>query len=159
MNVILDFRVLGPVQVLLADLPVLLGGVKRRSLLALLIENRNRVVSVNAIAEALWGDRPPSSVASSIQVAISGLRSALADSHLPPGSSIIETAAPGYRLRIEDIHCDVGRFHQLRDRASSEERGGRLVAASQCYQQALDEWSGSAYEDLHDFRFAADLAV
>ncbi len=154
----LDFRVLGPVQVLRGGAAVPLGGLKRRSVLALLIANRNRVVSVNTIADALWEERPPPSVTSSIQVAISGLRSTLAGSESERSGAIIETASPGYRLRIEDDQCDIARFRRGRELALTEQRAGRLVTASQFYRQALDEWSGSAYEDLRNSRFAADLA-
>ncbi|MEP7055314.1 MAG: BTAD domain-containing putative transcriptional regulator [Actinomycetota bacterium] len=154
-----DFRVLGPVRVLCDGVEIPLGGSKRRSLLALLIANRNRVVSVSSIADALWGDDPPPSVASSIQVAVSGLRAALAGADETSARTFIETAPPGYRLVVDDSACDIGRFKQLRELAIRSQQSGRLAAAATAYCEALDEWSGAAYEDLLDLRFAAELAV
>jgi DNA-binding SARP family transcriptional activator len=152
-----DFLVLGPVRVLRGGEDIALGGAKRRSLLALLVSNRNRVVSVSSIADALWEDDPPPSVASSIQVAVSGLRAALhAESASRP---VIETAPPGYRLALDDTACDIGRFRAQRAMAKAAYAGGRLEAAAAAYRRALDEWSGPAYEDLRDLRFACELAV
>lgn len=154
-----DFRVLGPVRVLRGDEPLALGGIKRRSLLALLIAHRNRVVSVGSIAEALWEEEPPPSVASSIQVAVSALRSALAQSDAVAPRAAIETAPPGYRLVVHEMACDIGRFRLAQGQAKAAHAAGRLEEASSHYRQALSEWSGAAYEDLRDLRFACELAV
>lgn len=150
----LDFRVLGPVRVLRGAELVAIGGLKRRSLLALLIAGRNRPVSVASIADAVWEDDPPPSVASSIQVSVSALRTALGEEVSP-----IETVAPGYRLTVASGSCDLDRFGQARDAALRERQAGRLTAASELFQTALDEWSGRAYEDLAGIRFADELAV
>ncbi|MEO6713428.1 MAG: BTAD domain-containing putative transcriptional regulator [Mycobacteriales bacterium] len=154
----LDFRVLGPVRVLLDGREVALGGSKRRSLLALLVANRNRVVSVSSIADALWEDEPPPSVSSSIQVAVSGLRAALAAASVGT-RALIDTAPPGYRLTVEESSCDLGRFRQLRAQARTAHSAGRLDDAADAYRLALDQWSGGAFEDLRDLRFACELAV
>lgn len=155
----LDFRVLGPVRVLRGQKSLPIGGVKRRSLLALLIAGRNRVVSVSTIADGVWEDNPPPSVTSSIQVSISGLRTALGDRDAPAAASLIETAPPGYRLRIESEQCDVGRFHNQRIVAMREQAAGRLESAAGLFRAALGQWSGRAYDDLLGMRFADDLAV
>jgi DNA-binding SARP family transcriptional activator len=152
----LDFRVLGSVRVLRGPDLVPIGGVKRRCLLALLIAGRNRTVSVASIADAVWEDDPPPSVASSIQVSVSGLRAAL---DTGAGPQLIETVAPGYRLTIPSGSCDIDRFAQARDAATQERSAGRLTAAAELYRTALSEWSGRAYEDLAGIRFADELAV
>lgn len=153
-----DIRVLGPVRVLRGCDEIALGGVKRRSLFALLVSNRNRVVSVASIADALWEDEPPPSVASSIQVAVSGLRSVLTAPAATVGP-VIETAPPGYRLVVDDTTCDIGRFRAQRAMGKSAHAAGRLDEAADAYRRAVDEWSGAAYEDLREMRFASALAV
>src|SRR5215468_706808 len=53
------FHILGPLQVTHVDAPVPLGGPRERVLLAALVVEHGRVVSVDGLARALWGDHPP----------------------------------------------------------------------------------------------------
>jgi hypothetical protein len=55
----MEYRVLGPVEVLAEGRPVAIGGPKPRSLLVLLLLNAGRVVATSQVIEALWGGRPP----------------------------------------------------------------------------------------------------
>jgi DNA-binding SARP family transcriptional activator len=55
----MEYRVLGPLEILDGDRPLSLGGAKQRALLALLVLNANRVVSRERLISALWGDDPP----------------------------------------------------------------------------------------------------
>lgn len=71
------FCVLGPLQVLQDGSALALGGPKHRAILALLLINNNRVVSMDAIGDGVWEDDPPPAVVSSVHVAISGLRRTL----------------------------------------------------------------------------------
>jgi hypothetical protein len=57
----MEYRVLGPVEVLADERPVAIGGPKPRSLLVLLLLNAGRVVPTSQVIEALWGGRPPMS--------------------------------------------------------------------------------------------------
>jgi hypothetical protein len=58
-----DFGVLGPIEVHDGHRELQLGGPKQRALLAVLLLNRNSVVSRDQLIDALWGDRPPASAA------------------------------------------------------------------------------------------------
>jgi DNA-binding response OmpR family regulator len=63
---LLEFRILGPLEVVREDGPVRLGSGKQRAMLAVLLLNANRVVSVDRLAEDLYGDEPPATVLTQI---------------------------------------------------------------------------------------------
>jgi hypothetical protein len=54
-----EFSILGPLEVSRSERPVPLGGPRQRAVLALLLLEANRVVSMDRLAEDLWGGRPP----------------------------------------------------------------------------------------------------
>ena len=59
----MEYRILGPLEVVHADNPVALAGAKQRALLAMLLLNANRVVSSDQLIDALWSDAPPETAA------------------------------------------------------------------------------------------------
>jgi DNA-binding SARP family transcriptional activator len=133
----MEFRLLGPLEVVDAGLALELGGVKQRSLLAVLLLHANEIVSVDRLIDELWGSAPPRTVGKSIQVYVSRLRKELGDDRLV-------TRSPGYALRVEPSEVDVSRFEQLvatADRADAV-RAGRLL------REALALWRGPPLADL-----------
>jgi DNA-binding SARP family transcriptional activator len=155
---ILDFRVLGPVSALRDGAEIALGGPKRRALLARLVASANRVVSVESIVDDLWGEEPPPSATTSIHVMVSALRTAL-DAPVGSGGAVINTVRPGYRLTLGGDQSDLLRFRARRDEGMAARADGDLRGAGRLLREALGEWSGPAYADLRDLRFAEELAV
>jgi len=75
----LEFRILGPVQLLDDEArPVPLGGAKQRATLALLLLHRNEAVPRERLIDGLWGASPPQTAGPTIKTYVSRLRSALA---------------------------------------------------------------------------------
>src|SRR3954469_4569114 len=107
----MDYRILGPLEVLAPDGPVPLGGAKQRAVLAMLLLRANEVVSTDSLIEGLWGEEPPQTAAKARQVHVSQLRKAL-------GAAVIDTRPPGYALRIANGELDLDRFRQLREEAA-----------------------------------------
>ena len=107
----IDFRLLGPVQVVVDGEPVPLGAPKQRALLAELLLHRGEVVTRTHLVDALWDEGAPETATSALQVYVHGLRRAL-------GSERIETQGSGYRIRVEPDELDVERFETLLDRAA-----------------------------------------
>jgi DNA-binding SARP family transcriptional activator len=144
----MEFRVLGPLEVAGDDGPLVLGGIKQRSLLAVLLLHANQVVSTDSLIDALWGASPPATCAKSIQVYVSRLRKALGDERLV-------TRAPGYLLQVDPAELDLAQFERLADEArgaSPEVAAGRLRAA-------LELWRGEPLVDLAYEQFAqAEIA-
>jgi DNA-binding SARP family transcriptional activator len=55
-----QFRILGPLEVRDGERVVPLGGTRRQAVLALLLLDANRIVSVDRLIDGVWGDAPPS---------------------------------------------------------------------------------------------------
>jgi DNA-binding SARP family transcriptional activator len=141
---VLDFRILGPLEVVGEHGPVRLGGPKQRATLAILLLNANRVVSVDRLADDLYSGAAPATAVTQVQRQISELRKALGQ------ESIIETRPPGYVIRLEHGQFDLHRFERLADDARGEEP--RLAA--ELLRQALDLWRGVPLADLAYESFA-----
>jgi DNA-binding SARP family transcriptional activator len=73
----MEFRILGPLEVVDRERLLPLGGVKQRSLLAVLLQHANEIVSTDELLGELWGDAPPATAAKSIQVYVFHLRKVL----------------------------------------------------------------------------------
>ena len=64
----MDFRLLGPLEVFEDDRPLALGGVKQRSVLAILLMHANELVTADQLIDEIWGGAPPAKAAKNIQV-------------------------------------------------------------------------------------------
>src|SRR5512133_2025834 len=94
-----DFRLLGPLEVCDGARSVAVGGGKRRSLLALLLQHRNEVVSVDRLIDELWGERPPPTAAKGLQVYVSQLRKELQEGGAANGDVLV-TRSNGYVQKV-----------------------------------------------------------
>jgi len=70
----LEFFLLGPLEARRDGARIELGPRKQRAVLALLLLNANRVVSTERLIDDLWGEAPPDTARSALQVYIAGLR-------------------------------------------------------------------------------------
>jgi DNA-binding SARP family transcriptional activator len=136
-----DFRLLGPLEVYDETGALLLGGQKQRAVLALLLLEPGRVVSVDRLIDALWGDQPPRTATTSLQNFISQLRKTL-------GADVLETKPPGYRLRVRPGELDLDRFRVVVESA----RGADAQTRAEKLRHALALWRGPP---LADFTFEA----
>jgi DNA-binding SARP family transcriptional activator len=125
---VLEFRILGPLEVVDGDAPIRLGGPRQRATLAILLLHVNRVVPVERLADELDAGRPPVTAVTQVQRQVSELRKALGP------QSTLETRPPGYVLRVSDEAFDLTQFE-------------RLTAAGQ-FADALALWRGPALADL-----------
>jgi DNA-binding SARP family transcriptional activator len=144
---VIEFRVLGPLQVVEEGRAVPLGGTKQRGLLALLLLNRNHVVPRERLIDALWGDDPPASAANSIHVYVSKLRRLL-DGEEPGGESLLATEPPGYVLRIPAGVLDAEEFEHLLADAKTALAADAFSDAEGILARALALWRGPALADL-----------
>ncbi len=120
-----------------------LGPHKQRALLALLALYDGQVVPTDRIIDGIWGDDPPPTASTAVQVYISGLRKLL---RATPGLADLRTHAPGYRLVIEPGAFDVPRFEALVGSSRAAEQTDPL-AALDGYEQALALWRGTPLAD------------
>ena len=74
----LDFRILGPLEVVDQE-PLALGGHKQQAVLAVLLLHRGEAVAADRLIEAVWAGRGPATASKTLQVYISNMRKALGD--------------------------------------------------------------------------------
>lgn len=153
----IDVRILGPVNLLVDAQELRLGGPTPRTMLAMLTINRRQVVSTEALANAVWDEKPPEAYLNSLQVFAHRLRRRLASAGVDP--TVLRTVAPGYRLDISETECDVGRYAAARQAGRTAAESGDPAAASAHFQHALDQWSGAALADLLGIRYTDNYST
>jgi DNA-binding SARP family transcriptional activator len=148
----MEFRILGPLEVVDRDRPLRLRGTKQPALLALLLVHANEVVPEERVLEELWGAEPPQSGRAALRVRVSGLRKAL------PGVTIA-TRARGYVLELEPDALDAARFERLLARGSAALAAAELEEAASVLRAASALWRGPALADFAYESFAqAEIA-
>src|SRR3954470_7098687 len=105
------FAVLGPVEVRAPGRASVVLPPSVRALLARLALAAGRVVSVDTLTEALWGDDLPVDTGNALQSRVSKLRRALLSAGVR--GDIVVTRAPGYRLAVPADAVDAHRFEHL----------------------------------------------
>src|SRR2546429_2733871 len=149
---LLEFRLLGPVEAVVDGRPVALPAAKPRALLAVLLLDRNRVVSVGRLVEDLWGDEPPETATKALQGYVSQLRKAL-------GADRLLTKPPGYSLRVEDGELDLDRFEVLAREGRELLGSGESKAAAKRLAEALELWRGTPFAEFESEPFARDAGA
>ena len=144
----MEFRILGPLEVLRDGQPVTVGRAKERAVLAILLLQANKAVAVDRLTDLVWGDAPPSSAVHAVEVYISQLRKVL-EPEGPPYRRLL-TSPSGYSLRIDPAELDANVFQNLVDTAHSALPEEALAILN----QGLALWRGSALEDFATERFA-----
>ena len=132
------FRVLGPVELQTETGHAVLTG-KQGALLTILLLSANRVVSVQRLAESLWGEPLPSSPSSRVRMLISDLRKTC----IAAGDNLIRTQRPGYVVRLVPDQLDLATFLECVAQARKAAAGGDLETAVTRYDEALSLWHGA----------------
>ena len=139
----MEFRVLGPLEVVRDGVDVPVRGSQRRLLLATLLVHRNIVVSNDRLVDVLYGDDPPARAISTVQSYVSRLRHDLGD------DSPLQTRPGGYVLVVDPDAVDAVRFERRVTEAgaalpTSPGRAAELVT------DALEWWRGPAFAEFTD---------
>lgn len=137
------FGILGPLEARRDGEEVGLGGRIQRAVLALLLLDAGRVVSIDRIADELYAGDTPATAMTQVHRQISELRRAL-------GDTAIETRAPGYVVHVGPEALDLRRFEALCALAEEAEPAEAVVALD----EALGLWRGDALADLAGELFA-----
>ncbi|MER6145247.1 BTAD domain-containing putative transcriptional regulator [Streptomyces sparsogenes] len=135
-----EFRLLGPVGIWQGEQGLGPTAAQQRSVLAMLLLEPGRVVPVDRLVMAVWGEDPPGSARNAVQVQISKLRRILAA--LP--DTELSTSAQGYCLTVDPERVDLHRFRELvrEARKAGDGPAGELLHA------ALQLWRGPALADV-----------
>jgi class 3 adenylate cyclase/DNA-binding SARP family transcriptional activator len=144
----LEFRILGPLEVVGEGGALELGGPKQRATLAILLLSANRVVSVDRLADELYAGAAPVTALKQVQRQISDLRKLLG-----PAAGI-ETRSPGYAVRLAAEQLDLSAFERLTADGSEALAAGDARRARELLSQALGLWRGPPLADLTYESFA-----
>jgi DNA-binding SARP family transcriptional activator len=139
----LEFRVLGPVEVVLDGVPVRIGSPTQRTLLALLLMNSNKLLSTDRIVDVLWVDDPPEA-RRKLWFHVSKLRGILGKDL---AAQILATRPGGYMLRADVDQLDAARFERLARSARSALEDDPARAA-ETLRGALALWRGEPFADV-----------
>lgn len=123
-----------------------------RAVLAALCVRPGFAWSTDAIAEAMWRDEPPPTMAKIIQGSVSRLRQTL-------GVASIETVGSGYRVTCEGVELDTLAFEKATSVAREHRTKGRSDLAIEGLAAALATWRGSPFEDIEPWEPAAQEAA
>jgi predicted ATPase/DNA-binding SARP family transcriptional activator len=136
-----EFRILGPLEVVDGRDVVWPGAPKVRALLGVLLLHSDEVVSTERLIDELWGERPPRTATKIVQTYVSQLRRSL-------GSDAVATRAPGYVLHVDDDALDAERFRRLAAEGRRLAAGGDHEQARLVYRDALALWRGPPFADV-----------
>ncbi|MFE1027201.1 BTAD domain-containing putative transcriptional regulator [Streptomyces sp. NPDC058818] len=154
----LRFGLLGPPVLYAADAAVPLGDAapvpgpipapipvaspKARALLAALLLEAGRPVSVESLEDALWGGAPPASARASLHNHVTRLRRLIGE----PGR--LRTVPSGYLLRVEEGEVDVHVFEAAASEARAAHADGDWARVVRSGSAALALWRGAPLAGL-----------
>jgi YVTN family beta-propeller protein len=144
---VIEFHVLGPLEVVEQDRPLALGSPQQRALLAVLLVHRGEPVSSDRLIDALWGERAPASAAKIVQGYVSNLRKVL-------GEGLLVTRGRAYLLQTELGQTDLDRFESLVAEGRRALQEGDAESAAGRLREALGLWRGPALADFAYESFA-----
>ena len=143
----MEFRVLGPLEVVDDEGPLALQAGKQRALLACLLLRANRVVSSETLIDVLWGEDAPETAMHTLHVYVSQLRKVLRQARSPHHAGLV-TEGRGYMLRTDPDDIDLDRFERIAAAGRQALEEGEDADAAARFGEALGLWRGQPLSDL-----------
>jgi predicted ATPase/DNA-binding SARP family transcriptional activator len=147
---IVQFGVLGPIEVRVRGVLRLVPSARQRSILAALLVHAGERVSFDLLARMVWGAAPPPDARGTLHAHVSRLRRVLADDG---AEQPLRTSRGGYVLHVDGDGLDAARFVGL-TREARTRTGDDPAGALGLLDEALALWRGPAYADVADEEFA-----
>ena len=142
----MEFRVLGPLEIMVGAERLELGGARQQIVVATLLLSANRVVSLDRLLEAVYGDDLPLTARAQAQISISSLRRLFATYG---SDDVITTRDRGYVIRVDRGQLDAQRFEELVAAARLARQENNLDLAIARYRDALRLWRGPALDGIY----------
>ena len=144
----MEFRLLGPLEVIGDMGPISVGGPQQRRVLAALLSDPGHVLTYDRLIDVLWpNDSAPANARRSAITYVSRLRSAV-------GEHVVQTTDAGYAIDLSAASVDADRFVSLLDHATTVPADRALDVLD----QALMLWRGPVFGDLNGEWWARPLA-
>lgn len=148
----MEYRILGPVEVVADGSHVDVGGPMERTLLARLLLPPGHAVSPSTLIDDLWEGEPPDTAAASLRVRVSKLRKALAGAG---ASDVLRREPSGYVLRLSETDkVDAFAFESQLQEGRAALKAGSPATATGLLDAALSCWRGPALADVATAPFA-----
>jgi len=138
-GVVVEVRVLGPVEVLIHGTQLRLTKRQHRLIVGILGIEVNRPILIDRLIDLLWGDRPPARPRAVLHSRISELRAVLRAADGGAAHHALVTEHDGYVLRIPARMVDAYRFRELVTHARQTRSDPRL---RDILREALALWRG-----------------
>jgi len=144
---VVEFRLLGPVEILVGPQRLDAGLPRQRAVLAALLADAGQLVSVDSLVDRVWADEPPASVRQTLHSYIAGVRRALRAAARLDGAPVgLVYRSGGYVLEADrhlvDLHC----FRRLTAQAGQRERA--IAERAAMLREAVALWRGEALAGL-----------
>jgi YVTN family beta-propeller protein len=149
----MEFRILGPLEIVDDERTLELRGPKQRALLTILLLHANQVVSQERLVEDVWGERRPETAATALHGYVSQLRKVL-ESTDGRDERLLVTRAPGYELRLDPEQLDLTRFERLAAKGKQALAAGAADEAAATLREALSLWRGPPFAEFSAAPFA-----
>ncbi|MGO9082724.1 MAG: AfsR/SARP family transcriptional regulator [Streptosporangiaceae bacterium] len=141
---VVEFGLLGPLLVRDGARRITVSAPRQRVLLAALLLEAGRAVSLDALADSLWDGEPPAGARGALHSAVQRLRVSLG----PSGAAVISTRPAGYCLDLADGEFDVAQFTALAGHGHAAAEAGLWEQAAVLLGQALELWRGEPLADI-----------
>jgi DNA-binding SARP family transcriptional activator len=148
---LVEFGLLGLLKVVEDGRVVPIPAAKQRVLLACLLLRAGELVTVDKLAEAIWGTALPADPRRVVQVYVTRLRKLLR-----PG--LLQSRPEGYVLAVDGGNTDLGQFALLLEQAGQAAEADDRQAEAALLRQALGLWRGEALADVPSEALHRDVA-
>ncbi|MCQ6556731.1 winged helix-turn-helix domain-containing protein [Streptomyces sp. C10-9-1] len=141
----MEFRLLGPVEILWQGRNIMPTAPKPRQVISLLMLRHNTVVQASELIDELWPERPPPSAVTTLQTYIYKFRKLLLKQGL---GNLLQTQPGGYSLTVPASSLDVSRFEEQAEEGQELLQQGDCAGALASFERALALWRGPALADV-----------
>jgi DNA-binding SARP family transcriptional activator len=142
----LAFKILGPLELAAKGERLPVGGLRQRTIVAMLLLQANRVVSITDLLEAVWNGAPPTTGRTQIAICIAALRKLLKSAGCE--EEVLITRSPGYLLAVDSTHVDLRVWNDLVAASNRNIEHHDLAESAHNLEQALELWRGPALAGL-----------
>jgi DNA-binding SARP family transcriptional activator len=157
-----EYFLSGVVEARVDGVQAALGGPKQRCVLAVLLANAGKVVSIDRLIDSVWEDEPPPKALASLRSYVTNLRRALNPSTDPGGvgEQRLQSRPYGYQLNLLDgDSLDLHRFEGLVSAGRIALTRDDPAGAAEMLGAALALWHGDPFGEFTFRDFAAPDAL
>ncbi|MGW5560514.1 AfsR/SARP family transcriptional regulator [Micromonospora sp. NPDC003944] len=137
----MEIKLLGGLEVRLADVKLHTGTPKQQTVLAMLAVHAGRIVSVDQLIDELWPVAPPRSAVPNVRGYAANLRRMFESTD--SGEVLLNRQRNGYRLQLDPGRIDLNHFENQYREAQSLAAQGSPGEAEQRLGLAVDQWKGA----------------